>query len=165
MKGPGFIEKKPDNSRRTRIVPIRPSIEAFTGRLNVTDSLDVLYIDNDQSMVSEYEKMSKEANCSFKVVTDPKVGLETILKENPKIVFVEMDMPDVDGLKIAIKFSEEKLFESSEIYLLSKKHMEEIELFSVRTLGFSEVIQKPLKKDKLLKILKHSTALSRPKAA
>ncbi len=131
----------------------------------MTDSLDVLYIDNDQSMVSEYEKMSKEANCSFKVVTDPKVGLETILKENPKIVFVEMDMPDVDGLKIAIKFSEEKLFESSEIYLLSKKHMGEIELFSVRTLGFSEVIQKPLKKDKLLKILKHSTALSRPKAA
>ena len=131
----------------------------------MTKSLDVLFIDNDRSMVSEYEKLSNEANCSFMVVTDPKMGLATILKENPKIVFVEMDMPDVDGLKIAIKFSEEKLFEHSQIYLLSKKEMEEIELFSVRTLGFSEVIKKPLKKDKFSKILKQSADFSRPKAA
>ena len=128
-------------------------------------SLDILFIDNDHSLVSEYEKLANEANCSFKVVTDPKQGLSTILKENPKIVFVEMDMPDVDGLKIAIKFSEEKLFEKSAIYLLSKKDMEEIEFFSVKTLGFSEVIKKPLDKDKLLKILESSSTHTRSKAA
>lgn len=131
----------------------------------MTKSLDVLFIDNDHNLVSEYENLANESNCSFKVVTDPKQGLSTILKENPKIVFVEMDMPDVDGLKIAIKFSEEKLFEKSEIFLLSKKEMEEIEHFSVKTLGFSEVIKKPLHKDKLLQILESFLTNTRSKAA
>ena len=113
----------------------------------MSKSLDVLFIDNDQKMVSEYENLANELNCSYRVVTDPKLGFSAILNENPRIVFVEMNMPDVDGLKIAIKFSEEHLFEKSEIYLLCKKDMEDIELFSVKTLGFSEVIKKPLKKD------------------
>lgn len=131
----------------------------------MSKNLDVLFIDNDHLLVSEYEKIGSEANCSYKVVTDPKLGLETIINENPSVVFVEMDMSDVDGLKIAIKFSEEKLFEHSEIYLLSKKEMQDIELFSVKTLGFTEVIKKPLLKDKLLKVLKNSHSFSRPKAA
>lgn len=111
---------------------------------------DLYIIDDDPTAIKLMVSMLTKYNIKIKTFTDPVVALEQLAINPPSIVFLDYNMPVLNGSKFIIKMSERFLFQYTSIFLISGIEFDEIAITQFRTLGFSQVIKKPFKENDLV---------------
>lgn len=125
----------------------------------------LIIIDDDPVVEAYFKEALDEIGMEYEYFSDSEFGFER-LKENGAVVCI-MDyiMPKYTGEELAIKFSEELLFQKGDIYLYTSKEFNDSDRFKMLTLGFKEIIKKPMSKDKLLELLEEHQILPEKKIA
>ena len=131
----------------------------------MVDNLDLLIIDDDPVMEMHFKQILKGIDINYEFYACPEEGFDR-LKQNGAVIFiVDLMMPKLTGEEIAIKFSEEMLFEKGDIYLYTAKEFNDDERFKMLTLGFLKILKKPMKKETFISILDEHGLLNKKAAA
>ncbi len=111
----------------------------------MTDKKKVFLIDDDHIVLKVVSKLFREYDVEVFTFTDPTVALEEMKSLKPELVFLDYNMPLMDGMEVIIKVSEIKLFSHSSLYLLSSSQFSDFDQMKLKTLGFYGILSKPLK--------------------
>jgi CheY-like chemotaxis protein len=120
----------------------------------MTEQFDLFIIDDDPTVIKLMMSMLSNYQLNIKTFTDPLEGLGELSKNPPKVIFLDYNMPSIDAKKFIIKMSEQYLFQFSSVYLITGMSFDNVKKEELHSLGFSQVISKPFKKEDLLKALK-----------
>ena len=85
------------------------------------DLTEVVIVDQDQNFTQKFEqeiKDSKKLEC-VATANDGYSGLETILKEDPDHVVIDLILPNMDGLSILDRLQEENIIDDLNVIILS----------------------------------------------
>lgn len=114
---------------------------------------DILVIDDDPVIQMQLKEYLEGTSLICEFYTCPEEGFDKLKVNGARVCILDYMMPRLTGEEIAIKFSEELLFEKGSIYLYTSKEFSDNERFKMLTLGFSEILKKPMTKEKLFQIL------------
>ena len=89
--------------------------------------------------------------------TDPHIALEEIMKEKADLVFLDINMPKMNGLELASKLMEHD--ESIKVVFITAYNYYAIEAFELYALDY---LLKPINKERLAKTMKRFLALKEP---
>lgn len=117
------------------------------------NKIDVLILDDSNMALSSMKNLLEGSGLDVVYESDPKKALEVIKDKLPKVIFVDYLMPELTGSDVAIKFSEMKLFKHCSINLLSGKDFNQNEIFSLMSLGYENILKKPVESDVFFGIL------------
>lgn len=113
----------------------------------------IFLIDDISIVLKSMECLFKQVGFEVTTFTNPIEGLDAVEKYKPELVFLDFLMPEIKGDEFMIQFSERKLFTDTKVYLLTSQMFSNVERMTLMTLGFSDILQKPLSKAKLEEIL------------
>ena len=126
---------------------------------------DIILIDDNKTVLRFIEHMLSPYHLTTSTFTDAQEGIDAVVKERPKVVFVDLMMPNLNGDEVIIKLSEAKVFQDTTIYLLTGQELCELDHMKLMTLGFMKIIPKPLAKEQLIEILEEHFPQQAQKAA
>ena len=117
----------------------------------------VLLVDDDYVNNFVTERMLKRANIAqnIKSVRNGEEALTYLSEEKnpcPELIFLDINMPEMDGINFLKHFKKMVLGKKIKVFLLTG-HIGPKQKQTLDELGFSHVIQKPLTSDKLVSIL------------
>ena len=104
----------------------------------------IFLIDDDKFVLKATAKKFRAYDVEVFTFLDPVEALKELVEHKPEIVFLDYNMPGLTGEELIVKVSEVKLFNHCSLYLLSGNDFDENETVKLRTLGFYNVLKKPL---------------------
>ena len=107
----------------------------------------IFFIDDDKIALKVLTKLFKHYDVELHTFNNPIEGLEAIAVHKPQVVFLDYMMPEMNGDEVIVKVSELKLFNDTALYLLSATDFSDVQVIKFRTLGFYDVLHKPLTKE------------------
>ncbi len=107
----------------------------------------IFLIDDDKVTLRAVAKLFRPYDVEVFTFSNPIEGLEAIEEHRPQLVFLDYMMPEMSGEEVIVKVSEAKLFNNCALYLLSATDFDDVEVIKFKTLGFYDVLHKPLKRD------------------
>lgn len=107
----------------------------------------IFLIDDDAIVLKAVAKLFRAYDVEVLTFTNPIDGLEAIEQHRPQLVFLDYVMPEMNGDEAIIKISEAKLFRDCAIYLLSATDFGDLDVIKFKTLGFYDVLHKPLRSE------------------
>jgi len=110
-------------------------------------TLKIVLIDDDKIALKAVSKLFRPYGVEVICFQDPQEGIDGIAMERPDLVFLDYLMPNFNGDDVIIKLSEAKLFNDCSLYLLSANDFSDVQVIKFRTLGFYDVLKKPLSKE------------------
>ncbi len=113
----------------------------------MSKGLKIFLIDDDNVTLKLVKKLFAPYNVEVFTFSNPVEGLEAIAVHRPQLVFIDYMMPEMNGDEVIVKVSEAKLFNDCALYLLSASDFDDVQVIKFRTLGFYDVLHKPLKKE------------------
>ena len=113
----------------------------------------ILIIDDDPEISSYLESIFKDNGYETLVANDGSVGLELVKKEKPDLITLDLDMPDVYGVKFSVKLSKEPELKDTPIIVISG-----LEKYEKALKNAVAALTKPFDKDELLGIVKKTLA-------
>jgi DNA-binding response OmpR family regulator len=114
--------------------------------------LKVFLIDDDRFILKIVTKLFDNYEIDVSCFSCPEAALSAMEKVTPDLVFLDYNMPDMNGDEVIIKVSEKKLFNNTNLYLLTGSSFTQEDVIKFKTLGFYDVIEKPMKISKLEEI-------------
>lgn len=111
--------------------------------------LKVMVIDDSKTIRRTAEMLLKKEGCEVVTATDGFEALAKIADEKPRIIFVDIMMPRLDGYQTCALIKNNQLFKQTPVIMLSSKDG----LFDRargRIVGSDEYLTKPFTKDELL---------------
>ena len=117
--------------------------------------MKVLFIDDtvdNLNLFKIYMKNFDEAECTFE--SDPKKGIEYILKDSFDIIFLDIEMPEVDGFQVLDNIGSVKI----PIFALTAHLSGEIINRIKEHTMISGVVHKPVLKKNLIEIIKNEAS-------
>lgn len=102
-------------------------------------SLDILFISEDRNLLSPKEISALES-LKFKQVYSVSDGLIEMENTRPKIVITSYQFTEQSGEEVAVRFSELILFQTSQVYLITKSSLNENKKNYLFTLGYEDII-------------------------
>ncbi|MCR9204574.1 MAG: response regulator [Halobacteriovoraceae bacterium] len=110
----------------------------------MSESLKILLIDDDKFVLKATSKLFRKYDVEVITCMDPEEGLNAVVDLKPQLVFLDYNMPGLTGEDVIVRVSEEKAFNDVALYMLSANDFTEAEVIKMRTLGFYNVLNKPL---------------------
>jgi len=104
----------------------------------------IFLIDDSAVILKSLAVLFKAYDVEVFTFTNPIEGLEAIEKHRPQLVFLDYLMPEMNGEELIVKVSEAKLFNNCALYLLSATNFDDLQVIKFKTLGFYDVLHKPL---------------------
>jgi CheY-like chemotaxis protein len=98
--------------------------------------------------------LKKEKNIDLYHALNGKEGIARCLSKNVKVVFIDMNMPGLNGAKtlhILKKLTKERGIVCPQAVLLTAHDLEKSVV--VDSMGFNDYIQKPINKKKIMSVL------------
>ncbi len=111
----------------------------------------VLVLDDNESILFAAKKFLAGVANVF-TANEPEKALQLASQQAPDVVFLDLDIPEVDVLEIFSTLRSETNLKSSRFIGLATKSMEE-EIESARQAGLSEILMKPFDQDSLTKLV------------
>lgn len=81
----------------------------------------LLIIDDQPFIVAIFTELFRADEVDLISASNGEDGLEIALKELPNLIFLDIEMPRMDGLSVCKKLRQDPRFESTPIFLLSAK--------------------------------------------
>lgn len=127
--------------------------------LTECESRMVLVVEDDQSTGLVLEDYATMALPNWKTMVVDN-GYEAILQIGmlkPRIVLLDIMMPEIDGFKVFERISEMEELQQTRVIFVTAATDETV-LERARNSGAFALIQKPLKRDEILRVLEHASA-------
>jgi CheY-like chemotaxis protein len=67
-----------------------------------------------------------------------------VIEHKPRMVFLDLVMPEMRGDKMIAKLSEKYIFQTTSLFLLTETSLCELEYMTMMSLGFDLIINKPI---------------------
>jgi twitching motility two-component system response regulator PilG len=115
--------------------------------------LKVMVIDDSKTIRRTAETLLKREGCDVVTATDGFDALAKIADQQPKIIFVDIMMPRLDGYQTCVLIKGNKLFKSTPVIMLSSKDG----LFDKargRIVGSEQYLTKPFTREELLSAIR-----------
>ncbi len=112
-----------------------------------SEKFKIFLIDDDKITLKVISKLFRPYDVEVHTFSNPIEGLEAIAEHRPQVVFLDYMMPEMNGDEVIVKVSELKLFNDTSLYLLSATDFSDVQVIKFRTLGFYDVLHKPLSKE------------------
>ncbi|MBI4854495.1 MAG: response regulator [Acidobacteria bacterium] len=81
----------------------------------------LLVIDDQPFIVAIFTELFRSDEIDLISASNGEDGLDLALKEEPNLIFLDIEMPRMDGLSVCKKLRQDPRFESTPIFLLSAK--------------------------------------------
>jgi excisionase family DNA binding protein len=115
----------------------------------VKKRLNILVVDDDVAIRELFERILKKEEHRVITVDSGEEAIKTMGKENFDIVFLDVVMPEMDGLEV---FKEIKKINSQAIVIMMSGYPVEERIKEAIKLGATDQIEKPLNADRILTI-------------
>ncbi|MEW6734135.1 MAG: response regulator [Acidobacteriota bacterium] len=87
----------------------------------MNSSLKLLVVDDQPFIVAIFAELFRTESIELLSASNGEDGLELALQHRPDMIFLDIEMPIMDGLAVCRKLREDPYFDSIPIYLLSAK--------------------------------------------
>ena len=124
-----------------------------SGSAGSLSGLKVMVIDDSKTIRRTAETLLKKEGCDVVTATDGFGALAKIADHQPKIIFVDIMMPRLDGYQTCALIKNNQMFKSTPVIMLSSKDG----LFDKakgRIVGSEEYLTKPFTRDELLSAIR-----------
>lgn len=124
-----------------------------SGSAGSLSGLKVMVIDDSKTIRRTAETLLKKEGCDVVTATDGFEALAKIADHQPKIIFVDIMMPRLDGYQTCALIKNNQMFKSTPVIMLSSKDG----LFDKakgRIVGSEEYLTKPFTRDELLSAIR-----------
>jgi DNA-binding response OmpR family regulator len=110
----------------------------------VSDSVDILVIDDNDVQLEYMTDLLTQKGFSVKTSTDSLTAVEMMLKINPKVVILDIMMPQLDGYSILKNMRDQKSLKKLPVIIYTGKSYP-IDEKKARDLGANSYLVKPVK--------------------
>ena len=163
-----FISDSGDFS--LRMAAVRTGADAFfatpidMGRLvdkidNLTVQVNdppyhILIIDDDPEQIAYYAMVLQQAGMITSVATDPKKVLQILVEAKPELIIIDLYMPSCTGIELSAIIRQQEAFVNIPIIFFSVETDIEKQLEAYKYGGADGFINKPIKPEHLLSIIR-----------
>ena len=110
----------------------------------MSDSVDILVIDDNDVQLEYMTDLLTQKGFSVKTSTDSLTAVEMMLKINPKVVILDIMMPQLDGYSILKNMRDQKSLKKLPVIIYTGKSYP-IDEKKARDLGANSYLVKPVK--------------------
>ena len=110
----------------------------------MSNSVDILIIDDNDVQLEYMIGLLSQKGFSVKTSTDSLAAVDTILKTNPKLVILDIMMPHLDGYSILKRMRDQKSLAKMPVIIYTGKSFP-IDEKKARDLGANSYLVKPVK--------------------
>jgi twitching motility two-component system response regulator PilG len=124
-----------------------------SGSAGSLSGLKVMVIDDSKTIRRTAETLLKKEGCDVVTATDGFEALAKIADHQPRVIFVDIMMPRLDGYQTCALIKNNQMFRSTPVIMLSSKDG----LFDKakgRIVGSEEYLTKPFTRDELLSAIR-----------
>jgi CheY-like chemotaxis protein len=120
-----------------------------------TYKINILLIDDDSinNYVSENVIKKMDVANYIEKKLNGQEGLEFILKNNPDLILVDINMPVMDGLEFLDQFDKINKAQTMVVYLMHTAPLTAFQKEKISKIHLNGNIEKPLNKEKLTKVI------------
>lgn len=108
----------------------------------------ILIIDDDPNIVSYLEDIFKDLGYETVSASDGSKGLELFRAAKPDLITLDLDMPDVYGVKFMVKLSKEEGYDTTPVIVISG-----MEKYDKAIKNAVAALNKPFDKDELIQVV------------
>ncbi len=119
----------------------------------------ILIVDDDQTMAKTLSDMVKLLDWETQVVNSPRAAIETIRSKRPGLIFLDLNMPGVDGLEVCRYIQREPSSAGTPVVFVSAEDDPGIKQ-RAKEAGAMEYLVKPVDFDQLEQTLKKIPVIS-----
>ncbi|MDD4976597.1 MAG: response regulator [Bacteriovorax sp.] len=116
----------------------------------MTEKFDLYIVDDDPKIIEVMLSMLAPYELKIKTFTDPIEALKQLTDTPARVVFLDYNMPTLNGKNFIIRMSERYLFQYCTTFLVTAQQFDQMNIDLLHTLGFSKVIQKPFTEKDLI---------------
>lgn len=126
----------------------------------MADQIDLFIIDDDPDVIEVLKVMIADYKLNIRTFSESTEALTQLNTISPKIIFLDYSMPEMNGAQFIIKMSENCQFRNTSIYLITGMNLDALKMLELKTLGFSNIIKKPLSEKEIHAALNESIDLN-----
>jgi len=152
--GSTFTLRMPARVRRPRAAANTPHASDNSAATLAKASLEVLVIDEDESVQRALGKILEPEGFTVISARSGKEGLRLAREKHPRIIILDILMPDMDGWSVLKELKQHPALASIPVVLLTMTDDKETGF----ALGASAFINKPIEQDQLLDAIRHHKA-------
>ncbi len=119
----------------------------------VGDSIDVLMIDDNDLQLEYLTDLLKKHGLVAQTLNDSTKAVDTMVQVKPKLVILDLMMPQLDGFSVLKRMRENKSLESIPVIIYTGKYYP-IDEKKAKNLGANSYLVKPLKGSLLVEEIK-----------
>jgi DNA-binding NtrC family response regulator len=114
---------------------------------------NILVIDDDKAIRNSFVLTFEDTNYKIDTAPNGKAGLEKILLYDYDVVFLDLKMPEMNGVKVLEEIN--RIGKNILVYIITAFHQEFfLELETARSKGHQfEILQKPLNSEQLKNVV------------
>lgn len=113
------------------------------------DKTDILLVDDDEIITTTLERCLKKENYSIQVAHSGVQALQLLKKQKPKLVLLDVMMPDMDGYEVCREIRSDKKLTSLPVIFITAKTGEEDHITGFKA-GGDDYINKPFNMEEML---------------
>jgi DNA-binding response OmpR family regulator len=117
---------------------------------------DIYLVDDDEDFLFLYYTIVTKAGYKAKKFNNPKDVIEAISESPPKILILDLLMPDFNGDELMIKVSELKLINSFIPIMLSSADFNDKKRFELGSLGLDIILSKTASTEEFLRVVEEN---------
>lgn len=114
---------------------------------------DIYILDDDKNYLFLYEQLFKSKKLTVKTFTSADDLLVALKQSPPKVLILDMMMPDMNGDQVIIRISEQKLINLFVPIMITSIEMDDEARFGYATLGIDLILPKNVKNTELLDVV------------
>ena len=108
---------------------------------------DVIIVDDDPNITELILGMLDNYDLEIACYNNSLEGLEVIVQQKPRIVFLDLNMPELQGDRFMVKLSEKYIFQTTSIFLVTGQQLTDEAKMKLLTLGIEQIIYKPFSEE------------------
>jgi CheY-like chemotaxis protein len=106
--------------------------------------MKIMVVDDDPDVIYVLENILSRYGCEVVGITDPKKCVETVKKEMPDLIFLDVMMPDINGWEVCKRLKEDPATSDIFISMLTVRREEEDMKKSFEYAGANKHLCKPI---------------------
>ena len=132
------------------------SVSTFRLRLPLVRQSAELFVDDNSDALQLYERFLHGSDYYYVGTRDPRAALDLAQDHAPKMIVLDLMLPNVDGWELLARFREHPDMAGVPVVVCSIMPLQQLAL----TLGASSFLQKPVKREELLAMLDRNVSRS-----
>ena len=116
--------------------------------------MKILCVDDDEDIATLLDNVLSANNHRVTICHNGVDALSLIQKEDFNLILLDMQMPGLSGKEVINSLEKDEILGINKIVILSANDLEESEILEFKQRGVKEILQKPIRLEKLLEIVK-----------